>query len=376
MASLPPTTTISPLPPINAKNLFSNLACVKFNYPHLSDYLCKFLHHVIDPMVNCTVDIEDDNEDQFLYLALLGKLSRNSDSPDFFAVIAETAYPPTLTPTRATLASLSLTPPAPPPTKPSAQPTPKPSPPPYAHPPKVLAPVQAPKPTHPTPSYASTTHKLVRPSLIASKKLTHEAAQPLAVHHSPSDICAHLNATLSASHPEVSLSAVRWTKNNNLVVVAGPDTTAHQLNTSSHFISDTLSSFLSRSPSEPLPVSAKENVRWSHLLINNLPTGVTTTCGAYSPQECQDTLACDNPVYQSLRLTRLPSWVKHPDGYAVNSSSSLVVTFEDPTGATLQELLSHRSLFALGHQGHLKCWKQKPHAKASLPPTDRPLVPT
>ncbi|KAH9047176.1 hypothetical protein EDB84DRAFT_1621272, partial [Lactarius hengduanensis] len=269
-------------------------------------------------------------------------------------------------------------PPAPAPTptpKPSAQPPPKlPTTKPSA-PPKASTPVQAPKPTPPTPSYASTARKPVRPSLIVSKKLNLEASQPLAVRHSPSNICAHLNAALSTRHPEVSLSAARWTKNNNLVVVAGPDTTAHQLNASSHFISDALSTFLSHSSSEPLPISAKENVQWSRLLINNLPTGVTATRGAYSPEECQDTLARDNPVYRSLRLTRLPSWVKRPDGYAAGSSSSLVVTFEDPTGSALRELLGHGSLFAFGQQGHLKRWKQKPRAKPSTPPTDRPLAP-
>ncbi|KAH9033072.1 hypothetical protein EDB85DRAFT_2145113 [Lactarius pseudohatsudake] len=247
--------------------------------------------------------------------------------------------------------------PAPPTKQPSAQPHPKPTPPPRAHPPKASALVPAPLPPPPTPSYASTACKPVRPSLIMSKKLNPEATQPLAVCHSPSDICAHLNAALSTSHPTVSLSAASSTP---------PPT---------YFISDTLSSFLSYSTSDPLPVSAKENVRWSRLLINNLPTGVTASHGAYSPEECQDTLARNNPVYQSLRLTRLPSWVKRPDGYAVNTSSSLVVTFEDPTGSTLSELLGHGSLFAFRHQGHLKRWKQKPRAKPSIPPTDRPLAP-
>ncbi|KAH8979444.1 hypothetical protein EDB92DRAFT_1955170 [Lactarius akahatsu] len=100
---------------------------------------------------------------------------------------------------------------------------------------------------------------------------------PLAIHHSPLAICAHLNAALAATHPEVTLSAARWTKNNNLVVIAGPDTTAHHLTSTSHFISDTLSTFLSTSADMPLPISAKENVHWSHLLINNIPTGVTAT---------------------------------------------------------------------------------------------------
>ncbi|KAH8979330.1 hypothetical protein EDB92DRAFT_1821073 [Lactarius akahatsu] len=285
---------------------------------------------------------------------------------------------------RATLASLTTPPPAPPPAKPSAQPTPKPTPPPRA-PPKVSAPVpKAPKPTSvptPSPSYASATRKpgpplQMRPSLIVTWKHTDEMA-PLAIRHSPSAVCAHLNAVLTSSTPQVTLSAARWTKNNNLVVTAGPDTTAHQLNSAATFISDTLSSFLSTSADTPLPVSAKENVRWSHLLINNIPTGVSATRGAYSPQECQDTLARDNPVYRSLRLARLPSWVKHPDGYAAGSSSSLVMTFEDPSGVALQDLLAHGSLFAFGQEGHLRRWKQRPCAKASPPSnSDGPSKPT
>ncbi|KAH8983308.1 hypothetical protein EDB92DRAFT_1819558 [Lactarius akahatsu] len=161
---------------------------------------------------------------------------------------------------QATLASLTAPPSVPPPAKPSAQPTPKPMPPPRA-PPKVSASVpKAPKPTPvptPSPSYASAACKLVRPSLIMTRKHTDEMA-PLAIRHSPSAVCAHLNTALATAHPEVTLSTARWTK-NNLVVIAGPDTTAHHLTASSHFISDTLSTFLSTSADTPLPVSAKEN---------------------------------------------------------------------------------------------------------------------
>ncbi|KAH8991501.1 hypothetical protein EDB92DRAFT_1945836 [Lactarius akahatsu] len=242
---------------------------------------------------------------------------------------------------RATLASLTTPPPAPPPAKPSAQPNPKPTPPPRA-PPKVSAPVaKAPKPTPvptPSPSYASAARKPVRPSLIVTRKHTDEMA-PLAIRHSPLAVCAHLNAALEMAHPQVTLSAARWTKNNNL------------------FISNTLSTFLSTSADTPLPVSAKENVRWSHILINNILTGVTATRRAYSPQE-------------------LPSWVKRPDSYAAGSSSSLVVTFEDPSGVALQDLLAHGSLFTFGQEGHLRRWKQQPRARASPSNADGPSKPT
>ncbi|KAF8272649.1 hypothetical protein EI94DRAFT_1796014 [Lactarius quietus] len=140
----------------------------------------------------------------------------------------------------------------------------------------------------------------------------------------------------------VTLSAAWWMK-ASLVVMAGPDTTAHHLNAASHFISDTLAPFLSANPSAPLPVSSRENVRWSHLLINRIPTGVTDTCGAYTPSECHDALAADNPIYCTLRLMQLPS--------------------QDLNGETLKALLADRTLFTFGHTGELKCWKQKPQGK-------------
>ncbi|KAH8979842.1 hypothetical protein EDB92DRAFT_1954587 [Lactarius akahatsu] len=298
MASLPLTTTIPPAP-LTHLNLFQDVARIKRTYPLLSDYLCDFLHHVVHPLLNRPCKVEEEEEDTTLICCLQGKFSRSDDPPDFFADMADyLGYKPAKATTntveelkasmdehrvstRATLATLTTPPPAPPPAKPSAQPTPKPTPPPRA-PPKASAPVpKAPKPTSvptPSPSYTSAARKPVRPSLIVTRKHTDEMA-PLAICHSPSAICAHLNAALASSTPQVTLSAARWTKNNNLVVTAGPDTTAHQLNSAAAFISDTLSSFLSTSADTPLPVSAKENVCWSRILINNIPTGVTASCG-------------------------------------------------------------------------------------------------
>ncbi|KAH8976877.1 hypothetical protein EDB86DRAFT_3176359 [Lactarius hatsudake] len=92
----------------------------------------------------------------------------------------------------------------------------------------------------------------------------------------------------------------------------------------------------------------------------------------FSPSECQDALTHDNPTYWALRLTRLPSWVKCPNSYAASSSSSLVVSFEDPTGDTLQTLLAQKCLFAFGQASDLQVWKQKPRAHASPPPPDEP----
>ncbi|KAH9013748.1 hypothetical protein EDB84DRAFT_1639606 [Lactarius hengduanensis] len=269
-------------------------------------------------------------------------------------------------------------PPAPAPTptpKPSAQPPPpklpttKPS-----APPKAQTPVKAPpKPTAQTPSFASITKSPARPSLVLSP--APHSSPALAVRKTPSEICAHLNGVLSTLLPGSSLSAARWTKNDNLVIVAGPDTTSQHLQKASAALSTAVAHFIAADPSQPIPISAKENVRWSRLLINNIPTGASSSRGAYSPSECHDTLLRENPAYRALSLTRLPSWVKRPDSYAAGSSSSLVVCFEDPTGLALRTLLSHRTLFAFGQAGDLRPWKQKPRAKPSSPLTDRPLAP-
>ncbi|KAH8987353.1 hypothetical protein EDB86DRAFT_3210558 [Lactarius hatsudake] len=263
--------------------------------------------------------------------------------------------------------------PAPTPAKqPSAQPPPKlpTSKPPTSKPPtppKAQTPVKGPtKPPAHAPSFASAVRAPARPSLVLTPAPSSSPAQ--AVRKTPSELYTHLNDVLSALFPGTSLSAARWTKNNNLVIVAGPDTTSHHLQKASTVLARAVSHFIAAENSRPIPVSAKENVHWSRLMINNIPTGVTSSRGAYSPAECQDALARDNPAYRTLCLTRLPSWVKRPDSYAVGSSSSLVLSFEDPTGDALRTLLAQKRLYAFGQAGDLRTWKQKPRAHAS-PPT-------
>jgi len=156
---------------------------------------------------------------------------------------------------------------------------------------------------------------------------------------------------------------------NNLVVTAGPNTSVYQLTQTSHIISDVLSTFLSHD-SSPLPITSYENVKWAHLLINSIPTGVSSTRRPYSPSECQQALMADNPAFWTLRLTQPPSWVRAPSTYGPGSISSLVVAFEDPSGDSLRSLLGGKTLFAFGHSGELQCWKQKPCSKAATPASD------
>jgi hypothetical protein len=234
----------------------------------------------------------------------------------------------------------------------------------------------------PVPSYSAAAKAPARPSLVIShRSSTSDGGDtPMAVKHQPALIIAHLNTALRASPHQASISAARWTSKNNLVLTGGPDTTAHNLNSSSHFLSNVLSSLLAADQSAPVPISAQENLCWSCITINNIPTGVNLTRAAYTPQECHKALLVDNPVYRSLRVTRPPSWVQAPSSYPTGSSSSLTVLFEDPSGQSLRDLLAQRTLFCFGNTGVVRRWVEKPcvtpraddHPPASAPSGQTP----
>ncbi|KAH9046226.1 hypothetical protein EDB84DRAFT_1629088 [Lactarius hengduanensis] len=187
----------------------------------------------------------------------------------------------------------------------------------------------------------------------------------------PQEVVSHLNAILASEGHLATLSAARWTAKSNLVVTAGPDTTAHHLTSASHLISESLATFLSADHS-PLPVQTRDNCKWARLLVNGIPTGASPTRGPYSPSELHAALLADNPTYRGLRLTQPPSWVRAPASYTPGSVSSLVLTFEDPLGDSLCSLLAGRTLFAFGHSGELRRWKAKPRTGRAAPAASPP----
>ena len=117
---------------------------------------------------------------------------------------------------------------------------------------------------------------------------------------------------------------------------------------------------------EPSPLASRPNVKWSKLLINSVPTGVTDISPAHSREDCHQALLRDNPSYRCLRITQLPSWVKKPSGYKPHSSSSLVVSFEDPDGSTLSSLVAARHLFGFSAQLTVRKWKNPPPSPAKI----------
>ncbi|KAH8979558.1 hypothetical protein EDB86DRAFT_3088764 [Lactarius hatsudake] len=223
-------------------------------------------------------------------------------------------------------------------------------------------------PSAPKPSFTSMAKTPARPSLVVSLQTPVVGGpKPLAVRRGPQELVAHLNAVLASEGHSVTLSAAWWTAKNNLVVTAGPDTTAHHLTAASHLISDSLATFLSADNS-PLPVQTRENCKWARLMINGIPTGASLTRGPYSPSELHAALLADNPAYRKLRLTQPPSWVRAPTSYGPGSVSSAVFAFEDPSGDSLRSILAERTLFAFGHSGELKRWKAKPRATGKAKP--------
>lgn len=107
-----------------------------------------------------------------------------------------------------------------------------------------------------------------------------------------------------------------------------------------------------------------------------VPTGVTTESGAYTPDQCQNTLIDENPSYASLRITQKPSWVRTPTSYAPNSKSSPVVAFEDPDRIRKRELLAAKQLFRFGIGAKLEKGKQVPRPKDTDRANQLPPAPT
>ncbi|KAI9429148.1 hypothetical protein H4582DRAFT_2065746 [Lactarius indigo] len=149
-------------------------------------------------------------------------------------------------------------------------------------------------------------------------------------------------------------SSARWSGTGNLVLTGGPGTTAQQLFKLEPQIQSIITDFLS-SPPPLLTVNSK----WSKILINNVPTGVTTTSGPASPNDCHLSLLTHNPIYATLMVTQKPSWVRPPSSLQPHSHSSLVMAFEDPTGAILQQLTKNKSLHIFSIESPVKAWVDK-----------------
>ena len=162
------------------------------------------------------------------------------------------------------------------------------------------------------------------------------------------EICRLINnALMTFPHQQVRIFTVRWTAKGNLIAISGHNVTLNQLQLAANTIAQAFTNSYSAAVNPP-PPPTQANVKWSKLLINGLPTGVSNTRDPFTPEECHQSLAANNPSYASLSVTQKPSWVCLPSSYTEGSSSSLIVAFEDPDRQQLKPLLAARYLFAFG----------------------------
>ena len=218
---------------------------------------------------------------------------------------------------------------------------------------KLKYPTMLPPPKLPSNPISNSTASPTTPSTPPDKSSTRPAPHPsivvylsqqeLASCPHPQLICTTVNKFLTwSSHLKVHISAAKWTTRGNVTLTVGADNSLDQiLATKSTISQGVMAHFPSLSTQTPPPITA--NSKWSKILINNIPTGTSSTCGPWTTEECHNTLCTENPAYATLNITQKPSWVKPP-----NTTSSLVVAFKDPHGKLAQDIISSRSLFTFG----------------------------
>ncbi|KAF8259165.1 hypothetical protein EI94DRAFT_1707334 [Lactarius quietus] len=232
---------------------------------------------------------------------------------------------------------------------------------------KPLAPVTRAKGKTQPLTFANAVASPPHPSIVVSlANCTWPDGKP-----SLADLCKGINSALDASdNNQTCISATRWTARDNMILTRGPNTTTHQLQLATstihqHFTNSYLSNNMDTPPSLPV---IQPNVKWSKILINSVPTGVSPTRKAMTPEECQQALTAENPYYATLNVTQKPSWVRNPNSYSEEAVSLLVVAFEDPDGSHTCALLSNKVLYVFGHCATLRKWKQ--HPTLSSPPSE------
>ncbi|KAH9031493.1 hypothetical protein EDB85DRAFT_2146044 [Lactarius pseudohatsudake] len=243
----------------------------------------------------------------------------------------------------------------------------------------TLASTSKPASTTSTPSTPPATHPTtlnpsLRPSIIA-RTTTKDPAN----HTPPHVLCNTINKSLQFSpHSPVHISSAKWTAKGNLVLTGGHANTLQQLLSARSKISESITSNFPNACERSMPLCIEANVSWSKVLVNNVPTGVSSNRGPWTPDECHEALTADNPRYARLNIMQKPSWVKHPDAYGENTTSSLVFAFEDLEGCFTRDLINSKSMYIFGTRATVKPWvdRRAPiHANPRSPKTETSASP-
>ena len=181
-----------------------------------------------------------------------------------------------------------------------------------------------------------------------------------------SDLCQLLNRKLTnTQHALLRIAAAKWTAKGNLVLTASHNNTQLQLNLAGALLKKYATDIFNGAP------IVRTNVKWSKILINGVPTGASEDRAPHTPEQCHEALMAENPTYATLNVTQKPSWVRPPSSYAPNSTSSLTISFEDPDGAKLKELLAVKHLFIFGTAATTKRWETTPPTKPAKTAQDK-----
>lgn len=212
----------------------------------------------------------------------------------------------------------------------------------------------SPMPAPPTPP--ATHHSALKPSHRPSI-IAHTATKDPANHTPPHILCNTINESLKqSSHLRIHISSAKWTTKGNLILTGGHANTLRELLSARSKISETITSNFPRIHEHSTPLRIEANIRWSKVRINNVPTGVSSDRGPWTPDECHEALIADNSGYKRLNVTQRPSWVKHPSTYVENTTSSLVFAFEDHDGHLAREMTTSNCLYIFGMRTTVKPW--------------------
>jgi hypothetical protein len=210
----------------------------------------------------------------------------------------------------------------------------------------------------PPDTYANKAKQESRPSLVIDflgKPPSQDGRPPGHV------LCEYINNQLQVQkkYPAVWISAVKWTAKGNIVLTAAHTVMQQQLNFASDFIKRTAGDIITKhQPHSTLPEPLiRATTKWSKILLNGVPTGVTNRRDVYTPEECHRALLANNPQYAQLTITQKPSWVKSPSSYSPSSSSSLVFAFEDPDGTMKPIILNSKHVYLYGTRVTIRNWK-------------------
>ncbi|KAL1672712.1 hypothetical protein EV122DRAFT_283689 [Schizophyllum commune] len=222
-------------------------------------------------------------------------------------------------------------------------------------PPKPSRTPAQPKRKEPTPTPPTPPHKQDSERPCLALILEHPTPVDAARAAAPA-IVRKIGAALQASplHSQVRVSAAKPSHAGNLVIVAGPETTAKELVAAS----DTIVAALK--PEYPICRTELVDV-WEQVVLDHVPTGVANDRpGAFTEAECNTTLAANNALYRQLELKMPPRWVRDPSSYTPGSFSSLTFAFRDPDGTMLRQVLASGTFFAFGAVAKVRRWKPKP----------------